>query len=103
MTEALGYRPLKSIPAGEQTSEDEIWFSFGWPYETTACITRLIYSGLFDELPDAQRTVITLRDVIGCTPEEVCEALGISQGNQRVLLHRARARVRARLERHFDD
>jgi len=38
--------------AGEQTSEDEIWFSFGWPYETTACITRLIYSGLLDELPE---------------------------------------------------
>jgi len=38
--------------ACEQTSEDEIWFSFGWPYETTACITRLIYSGLLDELPE---------------------------------------------------
>jgi aminocarboxymuconate-semialdehyde decarboxylase len=38
--------------AGEQASEAEIWFSFGWPYETTACMTRLIYSGLFDELPD---------------------------------------------------
>jgi aminocarboxymuconate-semialdehyde decarboxylase len=38
--------------AGEQTSEAEIWFSFGWPYETTACMTRLIYSGIFDELPD---------------------------------------------------
>ena len=37
--------------ASEQTSEDEIWFSFGWPYETTACMTRLVYSGLFDELP----------------------------------------------------
>jgi uncharacterized protein len=37
--------------AGEQASEAEIWFSFGWPYETTACMTRLIYSGLFDELP----------------------------------------------------
>jgi predicted TIM-barrel fold metal-dependent hydrolase len=35
----------------EQKSEDEVWFSFGWPYETTACMTRLIYSGLFDELP----------------------------------------------------
>lgn len=56
-----------------------------------------------EELPDAQRSVITLRDVTGCGAEEVCEALGISEGNQRVLLHRARARVRARLERHFDD
>src|SRR5437763_6620632 len=35
----------------EQASENEIWFMFGWPYETTACMTRLIYSGLFDELP----------------------------------------------------
>jgi predicted TIM-barrel fold metal-dependent hydrolase len=38
--------------AGEKMSEDEIWFSFGWPYETTACMTRLIYSGIFDELPN---------------------------------------------------
>jgi len=37
--------------AVEKVSEDEIWFSFGWPYETTACLARLIYSGLFDELP----------------------------------------------------
>jgi len=36
----------------EQQSQDEVWFAFGWPYETTACMTRLIYSGLFDELPD---------------------------------------------------
>jgi len=35
----------------EQASENEIWFSFGWPYETTACMTRLIYSGIFDEMP----------------------------------------------------
>jgi len=38
--------------ASETASENEIWFSFGWPYETTACMTRLIYSGLFDELPN---------------------------------------------------
>ena len=37
--------------ASEKTSENEIWFMFGWPYETTACMARLIYSGLFDELP----------------------------------------------------
>lgn len=35
----------------EDISENEIWFSFGWPFETTACVTRLIYSRLFDELP----------------------------------------------------
>jgi uncharacterized protein len=43
--------------AAEKNSEDEIWFSFGWPYETTACMTRLIYSGLLDELP--QLKIIT--------------------------------------------
>jgi aminocarboxymuconate-semialdehyde decarboxylase len=37
--------------ATEQTSQDEIWFTFGWPYETTACMTRLIYSGLLDDMP----------------------------------------------------
>jgi predicted TIM-barrel fold metal-dependent hydrolase len=37
--------------ASEQVSEAEIWFSFGWPYETTACMTRLIYAKIFDELP----------------------------------------------------
>ncbi len=38
--------------ATEKVSENEIWFTFGWPYETTACVTRLIFSGLYDELPD---------------------------------------------------
>lgn len=38
--------------ASEDVSEDEIWFTFGWPYETSACMTRLVYSGLFDKLPD---------------------------------------------------
>jgi predicted TIM-barrel fold metal-dependent hydrolase len=38
--------------AGETVSEDEVWFTFGWPYETSAAVTRLIYSGIYDELPD---------------------------------------------------
>ena len=37
--------------ATEKELQNEIWFSFGWPYETTACMTRLIYSGIFDEMP----------------------------------------------------
>jgi RNA polymerase sigma-70 factor, ECF subfamily len=53
-------------------------------------------------LPPAWREVITLRDVEGWTAEEVCNVLGISETNQRVLLHRARSRVRGVLERHFD-
>jgi RNA polymerase sigma-70 factor (ECF subfamily) len=51
-----------------------------------------------DSLPEAQRAVITMRDVEGLPGEEVAEALGISDGNQRVLLHRARAKVRAAIE-----
>jgi RNA polymerase sigma-70 factor, ECF subfamily len=54
------------------------------------------------QLPAAQRAVITMRDVQGCPAEEVCDVLGVSDGNQRVLLHRARSRVRAVLERHLD-
>ena len=50
-----------------------------------------------DALPDRQRVVITLRDVLGHTSEEVCEMLEISGANQRVLLHRARAAVRTQL------
>jgi RNA polymerase sigma-70 factor (ECF subfamily) len=62
---------------------------------------RRVKSAL-DLLPERQRIVITLRDVAGHTSDEVCEMLDISSANQRVLLHRARSRVRAGLERHFD-
>lgn len=55
-----------------------------------------------DELPSTQRRVIAMRDLAGCTPQEVCDALEVSVGYQRVLLHRARSRVRARLERHLN-
>jgi RNA polymerase sigma-70 factor, ECF subfamily len=50
------------------------------------------------ELPSAQQTVVTLRDVDGLTSAEVCAILDITEGNQRVLLHRARTRIRAALE-----
>ena len=49
-------------------------------------------------LPDGQRAVIALRDLVGLPSEEVCELLDLTPGNQRVLLHRARARVRTALE-----
>ncbi len=51
-----------------------------------------------DQLPPSQRLVITLRDVECWTPEEVCTLLDLSPTNQRVLLHRARSKVRQRLE-----
>jgi RNA polymerase sigma-70 factor (ECF subfamily) len=52
-------------------------------------------------LPPRQRTVVTLRDVQGLTPEEACEALGITAQNQRVLLHRGRAALRKALEDYY--
>jgi RNA polymerase sigma-70 factor, ECF subfamily len=53
-------------------------------------------------LPLMQAKVITLRDVEGWSSEEVCALLELSEGNQRVLLHRARSKVRAQLERYLD-
>lgn len=50
------------------------------------------------ELPEAQRQVVTLRDVEGLTSAEVCRILDITESNQRVLLHRGRTRIRAALE-----
>lgn len=53
-------------------------------------------------LPPRQREVITLRDVLGLSAEEARNALAVSETNQRVLLHRARSKVRAALEEHLD-
>jgi RNA polymerase sigma-70 factor (ECF subfamily) len=54
-------------------------------------------------LPRMQRAVITLRDIEGWPSEEVCGYLGVTDGNQRVLLHRARAGARAALERYLEE
>ncbi len=64
--------------------------------ETYAVIERTI-----EDLPDAQRTVITLRDIDGLEAQEICNVLSITETNQRVLLHRARSRVRTALESYF--
>jgi RNA polymerase sigma-70 factor (ECF subfamily) len=55
------------------------------------------------QLPERQRLIVGLRDIDGHSAEEVCELLGLSQENQRVLLHRGRARLRAELETYLDD
>lgn len=53
------------------------------------------------DLPERQRTVVSLRDVHGMTSDEVCTALEITAANQRVLLHRGRARMRTALEDYY--
>ncbi|MGJ6964363.1 RNA polymerase sigma factor [Streptosporangium sp. G11] len=80
-------------------------FPTAWPTpesEVLAAEVRDRIAAALAELPLRQRTVITLRDVEGCTSEEVCEILEISAANQRVLLHRARTAVRGRLEDYFE-
>jgi RNA polymerase sigma-70 factor, ECF subfamily len=63
--------------------------------------TRQVIRRSIEALPHNQREVITLRDLEGWAPGEVCNVLGITETNQRVLLHRARSRVRSALEKHL--
>jgi RNA polymerase sigma-70 factor (ECF subfamily) len=78
----------KSFPATWPTAEER---ALG--QEVNAVVREALQA-----LPSNQRTVVTLRDMHGFAAEEVCELLGVSAGNQRVLLHRGRAHVRSRLE-----
>lgn len=64
--------------------------------ETLGCVQKAI-----EQLPPLQREVIALRDVEGWPPAEICQVLAISEPNQRVLLHRARSRVRRALEQYL--
>jgi RNA polymerase sigma-70 factor (ECF subfamily) len=66
--------------------------------ETMALVWDAVHA-----LPQNQREVITLRDINGWTSVEVCNLLGVSETNQRVLLHRARSRVRLALERYVNE
>ena len=78
-------------PAAWETPEDRL----------LARETRDVIRAAIDRLPASQRLVVTLRDVEGWDAAEACAALEISAANQRVLLHRARARVRDALEAHL--
>lgn len=80
------------------TPWDEDPFAWASARETYGLVTEAVAA-----LPPAQRVVISLRDVEGWTGPEVARALGISVGNQRVLLHRARAQVRVSLDPHLAD
>ena len=113
--------PLSAIAAGEAaggeaTVDPDRFFGpdsetpFGWaapprdwPQRRVLDREALKVIGeAIDGLPETQATVIRLRDVEGWTPQEVAEALEITDGNQRVLLHRARSKVRAALESYMD-
>jgi RNA polymerase sigma-70 factor (ECF subfamily) len=80
------------------------WVSFPMPWSTEpdsallSAETRKLIADTITGLPDGQRIVISLRDVEGWDSAEVCSVLELSETNQRVLLHRARSKVRAALE-----
>ncbi len=79
-------------------------FPAPWPTPEAALLAgeiRAVIGEVLDTLPVRQRTVLVLRDVDGHSSAEVCAMLEISAENQRVLLHRARAAVRTRLETYF--
>jgi RNA polymerase sigma-70 factor (ECF subfamily) len=114
--------PLSAIEGGREEASvdprrfrpsDDPRYPGGWavpphawarrPDESLAAAETLEQVRLaIDALPARQQEVILLRDVEGWDPDEVCAALGLSEGNQRVLLHRARSHVRGELERYFE-
>lgn len=85
--------------SGHWASPPEEW---GRPEaELLSAETRTVIEQAIGALPQAQRQVITLRDVQGWSSEEVCNALDLSETNQRVLLHRARTKVRQALDEYL--
>lgn len=117
-----GKRERRTIPMSALGDEDEdqlgvdparftngMWSSPPVAWRTTPeklmvdAEARMLVEAAIEDLPPRQKMVITLRDVNGWTSEEVRNAMDISQSNQRVLLHRARSRVRAALEEHHRD
>lgn len=120
-----GVREQRTIPVSFLPSEDEHgptvdparfqdtggaypghWRAFPapWPNPENALLAGEIatmINNALDELPARQRIVLSLRDVDGHDATEVCALLDITPANQRVLLHRARAAVRARLADYF--
>jgi RNA polymerase sigma-70 factor (ECF subfamily) len=99
--EADRFLPLEHQSAGHWASRPRDWSVLPeerlLSHETREQIQQAI-----DALPGSQREVITLRDVEGWSSEEVCNVLEITETNQRVLLHRARSKVRHALEHYLD-
>jgi len=88
--------PSEPYPGGWRRFPDE------WPEH--AALSREVHEVVakaLAELPTRQRIVVALRDLDGHSADEVCDLLGITVGNQRVLLHRGRTVVRAHLERYL--
>lgn len=99
--------PYRFQPADGQLPGHWVAFPAHWelaPEERLlAGETRAVVDRAIEELPPAQAAVIRLRDVLGWSSKEVCNALELTETNQRVLLHRARSKVRRALERYLTE
>ena len=104
--EASEYEPALPVDRfqGPDGQHPQRWVSFPLPWSSEpdsallSAETRELIADTIAGLPDGQRIVISLRDVEGWDSAEVCSVLELSETNQRVLLHRARAKLRAALE-----
>ena len=99
--------PDRFLPADQQWAGHWVSFPSNWqemPEERVLSQeTRARLEKAIEALPPGQRQIIIMRDIEGWTSEETCTFLGISEGNQRVLLHRARSKVRGMLEKYFEE
>jgi RNA polymerase sigma-70 factor, ECF subfamily len=97
--------PDRFLPPGDERARAWALGPVPWPGPEESLLageTREVILDAIEELPPAQREVITLRDVDGWSSEEVRNVLEISETNQRVLLHRARSKVRGAIEQHLN-
>jgi len=99
--------PDQFLPADHRWSGHWVSFSSNWqevPEERLLSQeTRAHLEKAINALPPSQREIIILRDIEGWSSVETCGFLGISEVNQRVLLHRARTKVRTVLENYFQE
>ncbi len=94
--------PDRFLPAGHRWDGHWATPPADWPEDRLLSLeVRDQVERALTRLPDRQRAVVILRDVEGWPPSEICALIGISPGNERVLLHRARAAVRRELEQYL--
>jgi RNA polymerase sigma-70 factor, ECF subfamily len=92
--------PDRFLAGGQWASAPQAWGALP-EQRLLGAETRQVIADAIDMLPPVQRAVISLRDVEGWGSDEVSAALDLSDGNQRVLLHRARSKVRAALDEYL--
>ena len=110
-TRSAGARELPSVPFEDVHTVDPARFDAqgqwadpltSWADDSEARLDAAAWSPFLrtaiEQLPERQRQIVLLRDAEGLSSTEACEVLGISVGNQRILLHRGRARLREMIE-----